>query len=88
VATAVATDVVTSALADFAAIAERVAALEDERAALAGERERLRAEVQRHAAARRAYETKRAELSAASRAPRSEARRLAPHETRQRPDDF
>ncbi len=32
---------------------------------LPAERERLRAEVQRHAGARRAYETKRAELSAA-----------------------
>ena len=52
VATAIAHDVVTAALADFRAVAQRVAALEDERAALAAERERLRAEVERHARAR------------------------------------
>jgi hypothetical protein len=64
-ATAVAHDVVTAALADFRAVAQRLADVEGERAALAAERERLRAEVERHARARRAYETKRAELSAA-----------------------
>jgi histidinol-phosphate/aromatic aminotransferase/cobyric acid decarboxylase-like protein len=65
------------------ALAQRLAEAEDERRELererrrlAAESERLRAEVQRHAVARRAYEQRRAELSAAlARAGRDSAGR-------------